>query len=391
MTGPSTTRLDIPWWRYLGPWDIRPGPVALFTAIFFLFTALATAVLEAQAVANVSFAEQALSVVVAGLTVWVLLIAARRWQRRHPFGLLVYLAIFLVAAASGVVLRAYLSGIESIILATPLSFLATLVRLWIPLVTVNSIIGVTTERLRRQIDQTETALALAREQQEWLIDSDERARRQVADDLHDRVQAGLIAACLQLQAVDARDPAQVDAVIQRLEEMRRIDVRRAARALSPTLSEVGLSSSLSELAAQYEPGMVTVVAVDPLIDGQGSVDERTRLGLYRIAEQALLNAAGHGRARTCQIRVQCEDSDVVMTIEDDGDGFPSTEPRAGTGAALISTWARTLGGTWSWGPGASRGTRLRASVPTSAAAIGTATGQATPQESDPAAGRGSHV
>lgn len=391
MTGASSTRLDIPWWRYLGPWDIRPGPVALFTAIFFFFTAVATAVLEAQAVANVSFAEQALSVVVAGLTVWVLLIGARRWQRRHPFGLLVYLAVFLVAAASGVVLRAYLSGIEAIVLATPLSFLATLVRLWIPLVTVNSIIGVTTERLRRQVAQTETALALAREQQEWLIDSDERARRQIAEDLHDRVQAGLIAACLQLQAVDARDPAQVDAVIQRLEEMRRIDVRRAARALSPTLSEVGLSSSLSELAAQYEPGMVTVIAMDSRIDGQGPVDERTRLGLYRIAEQALLNAAGHGHARTCQVTVRFEDFDLVMTIEDDGAGFPTPEPRAGTGAALISTWARTLGGTWSWGPGASQGTCVRLSVPTQEPATSAPPARDMPQKPGAAAGRGSHV
>lgn len=391
MTRASATGLDLPWWRYVGPWDIRPGPVSLFTVIFFLFTAVATAVLEAQTVANVSFVEQALSVVVAGVTVWVLLIGARRWQRRHSFGLLVYLAIFLVAAASGVVLRAYLSGIEGIVLATPLTFLATLVRIWIPLVAVNSIIGVTTERLRRQVAQTETALALAREQQEWLIDSDERARRQVADNLHDRVQAGLIAACLQLQAVDARDPAQVDAVIQRLEEMRRIDVRRAARALSPILSEVGLSSSLSELAAQYEPGMVTVVAVDPGIDGQGPVDERTRLGLYRIAEQALLNAAGHGHARTCQITVRCEDSDVVMTVEDDGGGFPVTEPRAGTGAALISTWARTLGGTWSWGSGVPRGACLRVSVPTHASATSTEPPRDTPLDHDPAAARGSHV
>lgn len=391
MTGTSTTRLDLPSWRYIGPWDIRPGPVALFTAIFFLFTAIATAVLETQTVVNVSFAEQALSVVVAGLSVWVILIGARRWQRRRPFGLLVYLAVFLVAAASGVVLRAYLSGIETIIMATPLTFLATLVRIWIPLVVVNSIIGVTTERLRRQIDQTETALALAREQQEWLIDSDERARRQVADDLHDRVQAGLIAACLQLQAVEARDPAQVDAVIQRLEEMRRIDVRRAARALSPTLSEVGLSSSLAELSAQYEPAMVTVVAVDPLIDGQGAVDERTRLGFYRIAEQALLNAAGHGRARTCQITIRREDSDVVMTIEDDGAGFPATEPRAGTGAALISTWARTLGGTWTWGSRESGGTRVLVRVPTQAPATGAAPEQDTPGELGPPAPRGSHV
>lgn len=391
MTGTPTARLDLPWWRYIGPWDIRPGPVALFTAIFFLFTAIATAVLETQTVANISFAEQALSVVVAGLSVWVILIGARRWQRRRPFGLLVYLTVFLVAAASGVVLRAYLSGIETIIMATPLTFLATLVRIWIPLVVVNSIIGVTTERLRRQIDQTETALALAREQQEWLIDSDERARRQVADDLHDRVQAGLIAACLQLQAVEARDPAQVDAVIHRLEEMRRIDVRRAARALSPTLSEVGLSSSLAELSAQYEPAMVTVLSVDPLIDGQGAVDERTRLGLYRIAEQALLNAAGHGHARTCQITVRSEASEVVMTIEDDGAGFSGTEPRAGTGSALISTWARTLGGTWSWGPRESHGTRVLVRVPTSSCDAGAATEQDAPQESGPAATRGSHV
>ena len=370
MTDAASSNLQLRWWQYIGPWPIRPLPVTIFAALFFAFTAAATAVLETEFVVNVSFASQTLSVLAAAVVIAGLLWPARRWQERHPLNLVTYLLVFVMVTLVGVVVRTYVGGIADVLFSSPAVFISTTLRVAIPLIAVNSIVGVATARLAAQVEQTQAALALTRLQQDWMLAADEQARRQIAETLHDQVQAALIAACLQLQTIEPHDRVGIDAVIGRLEELRKVDVRRVARALSPTLSEVGLGSSLAELASQYEPGMVTLISVSPGADGsQGDVDERTRLGCYRIVEQALLNAAVHGKARTSEVCVDVStagsDRSVVLTIDDDGRGFTGGVPEPGSGSALISTWVRTLGGEWLWTDRPEGGVRVQVRLPAS--------------------------
>lgn len=362
MTTQSTDPSELRWWQYIGPWPIRPVAVTIFVALFFAFTAAASAILETELVANVSFTAQVVSVAAAATATWILLTFAARVQRRHSLDFVSYLGAFLIVASVATVIRTIVGGLTQLFFNSPLAMTSTILRVWVPLVIVNAILGVSTARLQYQVSQTQAALDLARRQQEWLILSDEVARRQVADTLHDQVQASLIAACLHLQSTDPSDRRSIDAVIDRLEELRKVDVRRAARALSPTLSEVGLSSSLSELASQYEPGMVTLVNVDPRLDTHRLVDERTRLGIYRIIEQALLNSAVHGRARVCDVRVMCNDG-IRIEVDDSGEGFADEDALHGAGGALISTWTRALEGTWSWGNRPEGGARLTVDLP----------------------------
>lgn len=362
MTTQSTDPSELRWWQYIGPWPIRPVAVTIFVALFFSFTAAASAILETELVANVSFTAQVVSVAAAATATWILLTLAARVQRRHSLDFVSYLGAFLIVASVATVIRTIVGGLTQLIFNSPLAMTSTILRVWVPLVIVNATLGVSTARLQYQVSQTQAALDLARRQQEWLILSDEVARRQVADTLHDQVQASLIAACLHLQSTDPSDRRSIDAVIDRLEELRKVDVRRAARALSPTLSEVGLSSSLSELASQYEPGMVTLVDVDPRLDTHRLVDERTRLGIYRIIEQALLNSAVHGRARVCDVRVMCNDG-ISIEVDDSGEGFADEDALHGAGGALISTWTRALEGTWSWGNRPEGGARLTVDLP----------------------------
>lgn len=370
MSDLTTPRLGLRWWQYIGPWPLRPLLVTVFAMSFFAFTAAASAIIETELVANVTFAANVLSIAGGGAVVWVMLEIARRLTRRRPLTLSTYLLVFLITTTIAVIVRTYVGQISDLLFLSPGAFVSTVLRVAIPLVVVNSILGVATARLAAQIEQTQEALALTRQQQDWMLAADEQARRQVADTLHDQVQAALIAACLQLQAIQPDDRAGIDRVIDRLEELRKIDVRRAARALSPTLSEVGLGSSLAELASRYEPGMVTLISVSPLADGgAGGVDERTRLGCYRIVEQALLNSAIHGQARTCEVYVDVADRDdtrsVVLTVDDDGQGFTTGVPTPGSGSALISTWVRTLKGDWLWTQRPEGGVRVEARLPVS--------------------------
>lgn len=218
--------------------------------------------------------------------------------------------------------------------------------------------------------------------QQRLIEADERMRAQVATLLHDRVQAGLIAACLELtDAVHEGRPdhltGSIGEVVRRLEAMRDIDVRAAARTLSPDLENLDLRTALEDLSGQYLPSMQTQVEVsnDPAV-----LLDRAHLpvvlGAYRMAEQSLLNAAVHGRARHCRISVDIDGDALLLRVIDDGAGISggsSPGPRSvrsgpvpnkpGLGTFVCDTWAALLGGTWNMDANPGGGALVSARIP----------------------------
>lgn len=346
----------LPWWRYLGPWELRPVPVGILYFLFGGFAAL-TALTAMSGSGWDAFLLVAPGAFLSSGLVIAVLWLGRRYQLTHGLGLGGYLAITLLSSAVGIVIRIAMGApLTPLIMGTANSAVGYVARSWGLMLVVLTIFGLGTRRLQQQVDLTTEALAQTREQQEWMLAADERVRRQVADALHDRVQAGIIAACLQLQGLPTSDPEAQRRVIQRLEDLRRLDVRGLARALSPAIAEVGLASALEDLASQYEPGLVATVAVDEAVECiPGEAGLQVRLGCYRIAEQALLNAAVHARAETCSVDVRVEGSEVVLRVADRGMGLGHQPHRPGLGSAVMTTWARALEGRWDWEPNASGG------------------------------------
>jgi signal transduction histidine kinase len=163
-------------------------------------------------------------------------------------------------------------------------------------------------------------------------------------------------------SADDATRSTIDATVQRLENLRALDVRSAARALSPDLANTDLQSALEELAYQYAPAMLVTVEIDPIVAARTS-DPRNQvlLGCFRIVEQAVLNAAVHGRARNCLVRVDSVSNGLSISIQDDGVGIGAIQA-PGLGSALTTTWTTMLGGSWSRVGLPSGGTLMTASL-----------------------------
>ena len=357
------------WYQFIGPWPIRPW--VSFWALAFYYLSLASGVTQyGNAQAQAQFIPQnifrsVLSATVVALVLWLI----GKW-RLTSRNLGVFIAACVVAAGVGVLFRLQMGFLSSNALDNPPALvIAGFIRTALLLIIVQSIAGLVTRRLSNQVLQTKTALDESRDQQERMLIAEEESRKQIAGLLHDRVQAGLIASCLELQVIaersDESEKQRIDSIIERLEALRSMDVRSVARVLSPNLADVDIVTALEELAAQYEPVMTTVINVDPKIDGlREAMGDRVLLGTYRIIEQALLNAAGHGRARRCMVDVQLPtDEEMTITVIDDGVGFTGGPVREGVGGALISTWTRSLEGSWSWRDADGQGVILEARFP----------------------------
>lgn len=364
-----------PWYRWIGPWPFRPLPVMLLGAYFFLVTTTGQLIGMGSTDVGQWFRNGVLFGLPAALVIGLILALGRRWQRRNGVHPVAYVLFIFVAAFLGVAARVLSGAIPLDQFARASTLALAVFRVMLMIFLINAVASAMVVRLQQQVNATQRALNLVRDQQVIMVEADEAARRQVATLLHDRVQAGLIAACLELQMVAQRcapgDGSALRDVINRLEEMRALDVRRAARALSPSLEDVDLKTALEELAAQYEPSIDTLVHVDPSIDDRhDAIDQELLIATYRIVEQGLLNAATHGQAQHVWIDVRNDRGRFTVTVRDDGSGLATASPSTGLGLAIVETWSRVLSGSWALKPHSSGGAELRAELGAPTVGIG---------------------
>lgn len=339
---PSTDASHLRWWQWIGPWPLRPVALGVIAAVI-AFTNSAHRIPQSAAWKVIGAA--ILVGVTVGTAMWVLRAVAAPAVAR-PWG---YAAAVIITAGAGNTVRLATGTILDFPnLNAAANFVSTTMATVIFFLFILALLGASQRRLQIQVDRGDEALVAMKRQADALLAADEQVRHQVALLLHDRVQAGLIAACLQLRrtvgSTDDEDrDGQVRAVVDQLEQLRALDVRSAVHALSPNLREVDLVTALDDLADTYRPAM----EIDVVLTADPPISDRAALGIYRIVEQALLNAAVHGRATSCSVCIEGTGAGgLALRVTDNGAGLPR-EVTGGFGTTLIDTWARVLGGTWS--------------------------------------------
>ena len=355
-----------------GPWPIRPVLVAFICFVVFQYGAGVGAVAQNNVVTGGLSAApaNALRSLIIAVVLTLLRNAHQRYTGGQPLGRLGYVVIMVLTSISVGTTRFLFD--REVAEVSPDLYVAFVMRAFIALTIVNSSLGVTDARLRRQMRQTDTALELVQSQRSAVLEAEERARQSVATLLHDRVQAGLVAAMLQLRqlskSLDDEDSAKIQSVIADIEAIRTRDVRAASRQLSPDLRNLTLNQALKVLASTYAPAMKVSIDVNEVdldcmdtaaVDGH---QKPLRLGLYRIVEQALLNAAAHGRATSVTVAGGRQGGDFVLTVTDDGVGLANDPVTPGSGSVIIDAWTAALGGTWGLEAG-QHGAILRARFP----------------------------
>ncbi len=341
------------WWQYLGPWPLYPLAVGSLMAV-------TSFVSQVYGFTPINALPSAMNSIFFGGVVGSVLWLGRRFLPRVVASWWGYVGILLAAVAIGGFVR-WVQGalIDYGELSEAGQFALYFWRALPFVFGVQILMGASQAALARQVRATERALTTVEQQAGALLRADEEIRRSVAVVLHDRVQAGILAACLRLQIVrDTGTVDEVQRVIDDLEALRSIDIRRAVRALSPNLTDLDLLASLDDLADAYRPAVHVSVRVEPAC----SPDPQARLAVYRIAEQALMNAIAHGQAAHVEIDVRRSEQAALATITDDGHGVPANAA-AGFGTTLIDTWCRTLGGTWTRRPRPEGGTVVTLRIP----------------------------
>jgi ligand-binding sensor domain-containing protein/signal transduction histidine kinase len=155
-------------------------------------------------------------------------------------------------------------------------------------------------------------------------------RSRLARDLHDAVTQTLFSASLiaeVLPRIWERDPEQGQ---QRLAELREL-TRGALAEMRTLLLELRpaalVEADFSELIQQLAESITgrARVPVHVMVTGECDLPPEVKVGLYRIAQEALNNMAKHSAAHHASVNLLCEPNQIEIQIIDDGQGFNPDE------------------------------------------------------------------
>ncbi len=202
-------------------------------------------------------------------------------------------------------------------------------------------------------------------------------RRRITHELHDDVGQTIATLKLKLKLIENRINQNGSSVkaIEELAEARKdigqllTKIRDLSHTLYPRiLDTLELIPALEELANQISSS--TDIKVRCAVRGKPRpMDETTTVALYRCCQEALGNSVKHSGASEVDVRVYFSESQVRLTVEDNGRGFnprrfyDSSGKLMSTGFWTIRQRMSDVGGSFRIGTASGKGTMIEMMIP----------------------------
>jgi PAS domain S-box-containing protein len=173
------------------------------------------------------------------------------------------------------------------------------------------------ERSRRQIEIMQT-----------IVDAQEAERHRIARDLHDQLGQRMTALRLRIKGLtdECAGMATVQKAVMEVQDSALQidrDISFLSWELKPTeLEMLGLVNALRTFVREWsDRHAITAVFHSDLDSDSTRFPLKIEVNLYRIVQEALNNVLKHSSAGKVNVILQKRDQDLVLIIEDDGQGF----------------------------------------------------------------------
>jgi signal transduction histidine kinase len=219
--------------------------------------------------------------------------------------------------------------------------------------------------VRARLEENIEAKTSLRELSAKLLRAQEEERRAISRELHD--EAGQSFSAILLETENLLD-TELGADLPRLESIRNLaqrglaEARNMALLLRPSmLDDFGLVPALNWQAKETakRTGLRVQVSAAELPQ---DLPEEHKTCIYRVVQEALNNVVKHAQASAVQVRLQREDGQIDLTVQDDGTGFDAERVR-GLGLLGMEERVNHLGGVFTIDSQPGRGTVLSINLP----------------------------
>ncbi len=241
---------------------------------------------------------------------------------------------------------------------------------WFRALCLLTLLAVVWTAYRLRVRSLERRQAEIRALNEQLIKAQEAERMRIAGELHDGVLQQITSLTLRLGKVRRQVPpdSEAKATISGLQQQLitiGTDIRHLSHELHPALlQESGLPAALCAYCEEFS----SVRGLSVSCETDESVKELSpgaALCIYRIAQEALGNAAKYSGAKKVEVRLSRSDGRVLLSVSDNGVGCAPDQIGKSGGLGLINMRERVLqlNGTFDFDSEPGRGTRVRVAVP----------------------------
>ena len=231
--------------------------------------------------------------------------------------------------------------------------------------------------LRMARYDADTAVALVRDVTEQrllerrLLDTAAEEQRRIGIELHDGLCQQLTGIQLFVQSLQTRAMRESAVGAEPLRQLQEFidqsaqEARRLSHSMYPMVIDVyGLSRGLPQLCAEF--ATLTGIRCECTVAiGDHMATAEAPIHLYRIAQEALANAARHARPSRIDVALVNEVDALILTIADDGVGIDPAQIRSGgMGLHTMQHRAQAIGARLEISPREAGGTEIRCILPT---------------------------
>jgi two-component system sensor histidine kinase UhpB len=182
---------------------------------------------------------------------------------------------------------------------------------------------------------------------EMVLAAQEEERKRIARDLHDEVNQALTALLLRIEAMVQDAPPALQAELAETKSIANRamgELLDLARQLRPTaLDDHGLVAALRTHVREQDrrgPARASFWA-DPSL---GDLPPDVQVVIYRVAQEALINAARHSGATRIEVGLERRGAQLRIRVADDGRGLPPSARPGSHGTSFMGHRAATIGG-----------------------------------------------
>ncbi|MEM1544362.1 MAG: GAF domain-containing sensor histidine kinase [Candidatus Bathyarchaeia archaeon] len=232
-------------------------------------------------------------------------------------------------------------------------------------------VALTNARLLQELREKERVRGLLLNK---VVTAQEEERRRISHELHDQIGQLLTALLIQLQLLerDLSEPSlreRLKMLKQLAEEISSHLHHIAWELRPPALDELGLMAALEKVTEEWSRRFN--IPCEFVANGSinGEVQPEMAIGIFRIVQEALTNIAKHAKATHARVSVYQEDSELVVTVEDNGVGFKVSDilrhPDENKRLGLLGMMERAamLSGTLTIDSKPGKGTKVQVRIP----------------------------
>lgn len=209
-----------------------------------------------------------------------------------------------------------------------------------------------------------------------LINTQEKERKLVAQDLHDSIGGKLTGIKYGLEKIISdlgKDEHRIGTALKDIVGTVRStleEAQRITRNLRPSiLDDLGLPAAIREFCREFQGFFPNIHVNQDVEIKEEDVPESFKILIYRVIQEGMHNVARHSGAENVTLQLRCQNHNIELVIKDDGTGFDLTSidklPGRQRGMGLESMRERTqlFGGNFSMNTHPGHGTTVKASWP----------------------------